>query len=307
MPSKVTVHAAALVRSFQRQRPLRAGSLLVTILGDSVMPRGGVVALSGLIRLGAAFGLSERHVRTVSARLALDGWVEARRVGKQSEYQLTADGRARFAEATQRIYALPAKVWSESWTLIVLPAQKASERRRIRHELAWQGFGELVSGVFAHPEKIPADIRPGIDDIGLPASALIFEATMAEHLAHERLVALGWNLNDLALRYQRFVSRFEQTQKILRQETADPETSFIIRTLLIHEYRRLHLRDPQLPASLLPADWPGARAAELCRMIYEAVLAASESFLSKSASRLEEELPRADQSLMTRFGGLNLR
>jgi phenylacetic acid degradation operon negative regulatory protein len=33
-----------------------------------------------------------------------------------------------------------------------------------------------------------------------------------------------------------------------------------VRTLLIHAYRRVLLRDPLLPAALLPLDWPGAAA-----------------------------------------------
>ena len=41
--------AAELVERFRRQRPLRAGSLIVTIFGDSIMPRGGAIALGSLI------------------------------------------------------------------------------------------------------------------------------------------------------------------------------------------------------------------------------------------------------------------
>ena len=147
--------AAELVKRFRRQRPLRAGSLIVTIFGDSIMPRGGAVALGSLIRLAAPFGLNERLVRTATARLALEGWVEARRVGKLGEYRLSTRGRERFAEATERIYGEPAAHWSGRWTLIVLPPMHAAERRRLRKELAWHGFGELFGGVFAHPE-VPA-------------------------------------------------------------------------------------------------------------------------------------------------------
>ena len=33
----------ALLARFQRQRPLRSGSLLISVLGDSIAPRGGAV------------------------------------------------------------------------------------------------------------------------------------------------------------------------------------------------------------------------------------------------------------------------
>src|SRR2546422_8735646 len=95
----------AVLRNFRAQRPLRGGSLLVTLFGDSIAPRGGVVTLGSLIQLAAPFGLTERLVRTSVARLAQDDWLTARRDGRRSEYRLTARGRQRFAEATQRIYS----------------------------------------------------------------------------------------------------------------------------------------------------------------------------------------------------------
>ena len=67
--------AAELVVRFRRQRPLRGGSLIVTIFGDAIMPRGSAIALGSLIELAAPFGLSERLIRTASARLAKDGWL----------------------------------------------------------------------------------------------------------------------------------------------------------------------------------------------------------------------------------------
>src|SRR5216684_1662486 len=150
--------AAALVARFRRQRPLRGGSLIVTLFGDSIMPRGGAIALGSLIELAAPFGLNERLVRTATARLAHDGWLEGRRAGKLSEYHLSKNGRARFAEATKRIYGEPDKEWSGRWTLIVVPPMRAAERNEIREELVWRGFGEISANVFAHPEFDSKDL-----------------------------------------------------------------------------------------------------------------------------------------------------
>src|ERR1700677_2592946 len=112
MTDHVSTAAAELVARFRRQKPLRGGSLLVTLFGDSIMPRGGAVTLGSLIALAAPFGLNERLVRTATARLAKDGWLEGPRAGKRSEYHLSQDGRERFAEATRRIYSAPDGPWS---------------------------------------------------------------------------------------------------------------------------------------------------------------------------------------------------
>jgi phenylacetic acid degradation operon negative regulatory protein len=54
---------------------------------------------------------------------------------------------------------------------------------------------------------------------------------------------------------------------------------------------------------LLPGDWPGLKAAELCRSIYARVFAASETHLSQVAAQLDGALPPADPSILRRFGG----
>src|SRR6201998_4787854 len=101
----------ALLRRFRRQRPLRAGSLLITIFGDAIAPRGAAVTLGSLIRLAAPFGLTERLVRTSVARLAREGWLAARRSGRRSEYRLTRGGAERLAEATRRLYGEGPRAW----------------------------------------------------------------------------------------------------------------------------------------------------------------------------------------------------
>ena len=80
MAKTTSAHSAAagLVTRFRRQRPLRGGSLIVTIFGDSLLPRGGAIALGSLIDLAAPFGLNERLVRTAASRLAKEGWIEGR-------------------------------------------------------------------------------------------------------------------------------------------------------------------------------------------------------------------------------------
>src|ERR1700689_598951 len=81
--SRMTPAAPAeLVARFRRPRPLRAGSLIVTLFGDSLLPRGGAIALGSLIELAAPFGLNERLGPTATARLAQDGRVAGPR-GRQ--------------------------------------------------------------------------------------------------------------------------------------------------------------------------------------------------------------------------------
>jgi phenylacetic acid degradation operon negative regulatory protein len=297
--------ADALVARFRRQRPLRGGSLLVTILGDAIAPRGGVIALGSLIELAQPFGITDRHVRTSIGRLANEQWVSSQRSGRVSFYRLTSHGRARFAEATQRIYGAAPVDWNGEWTLVIFPRAMRRSRDELRDELTWLGFGQLTSGVFAHPTHGEATVRARVAELESAGNVIVIQRATVTHASNEQLVATGWDLDDLARRYRRFVEMFAPLDEALTRSTqAAGEPAFVLRTLLVHEYRRIHLRDPQLPASLLPRQWPGTDAHALCRNLYAKVFAASEEFLSARVQTLDGALPPPAAEVFARFGGL---
>jgi phenylacetic acid degradation operon negative regulatory protein len=317
-----------LLRSFRARKPLRAGSLLVTLFGDSIAPRGGVVTLGSLIRLAAFFGLPERLVRTSVARLALEGWLLARREGRRSEYRLTPDGAHRFADATRRIYGAAPTSWNGHWTLLLLPPVPARERERLRTELRWLGFGQWANGLLAHPSANITQTRKWLRQLGGPSQVVVLQTSGGELAADRCLAAAGWDLADLGRRYRRFIAAFEPVRAALAAASSqvtvagsktgtpdvtagrkrpkaapalEPEAAFVIRTLLIHEYRKIHLQDPLLPAPLLPPDWVGTAAFELCRALYNAVFTTAETCLTAAASTLTGELPAFDTRAHVRF------
>ena len=84
----------------------------------------------------------------------------------------------------------------------------------------------------------------------------------------------------------------------------DPAQGFIVRTLLIHAYRRVLLRDPQLPAALLPLDWPGAAAYALCRDFYRLTHRAAERHLAATLSEPGDPWPAGRRRVLPPFDGL---
>ena len=311
MPARTTpqfvTRTNALVARFRRQRPLRAGSLLVTIFGDAIAPRGGTIALASLIRLAAPFGLTDRLVRTSIGRLANEQWVSFKRSGRVSFYSLTAHGRARFAEATQRIYGAPPRDWDGLWTLAIVPPVLKTLRDGMREELLWLGFGQITPGVFAHPTHEESVIRTRLKELQSAGQLIVMQGSLLSDAASANLVSMGWDLGDLARRYERFIAMFAPVAAALdaaRGASIAGELAFILRTLLLHEYRKIHLRDPLLPSALLPADWVGADAQKLCRDLYARVFAASEQYLSATVQTQAGALPPPAAEMFQRFGGL---
>jgi phenylacetic acid degradation operon negative regulatory protein len=298
----------ALVARFRRQRPLRGGSLLVTILGDAIAPRGGTIALGSLIRLAMPFGLTERLVRTSIGRLANEQWVSFERSGRASFYSLTAHGRARFAEATQRIYGAPPQDWDGLWTVVIVPPGLKRLRDDLRDEMLWLGFGQITPGVFAHPtHKKESAIRTRLEQLEASGQLIVMQGSILAEAASANLVAMGWDLGELARRYKRFIEMFSPAAAALDLTGNAPlagDIAFILRTLLLHEYRKIHLRDPLLPAALLPPDWAGTDAQKLCRDLYAKVFAASEQYLSATVQTQAGALPPPASEIFQRFGGL---
>lgn len=290
-----------------RSRPtLRAGSLITTVFGDAIAPRGGTVWLGSLIRAMAGFGVNERLVRTSVFRLVKDGWLQSQQIGRRSYYSLTDDGRERFAQATHRIYGEPVGDWDGQWCLLLLAALDTPARDLVRRECGWLGFGPMSANVLAHPSPDLADLDVTLRRLGVADALVVLRGqTIRGEQAMRDLARNSWNLDDIDARYASFVRRFRPVYRAVsgRSKMTD-ESAFVIRTLLIQEYRKVLLRDPWLPAELLPSDWHGAAAYQLCRNLYLAVHAQADAWLDQVMETADGPLPPPSRTFSQRFGGL---
>ena len=305
------------LEDFRSQRRLQAGSLLISLFGDAVLPRGGRLWLGSLIRLLQPLGLSERLVRTAVFRLAKERWLRPEALGRRADYELTDTGRRRFYAASQHIYAAQAPNWDRRWRLLILIGKLESKTlERVRRALFWQGFGSLGADTCIHPS---ADLDSALDALiaeGLEsalAHIMPFIAAQAPSIASANdLVARAWDLADLARAYDSFCHMYQPILTELQAAAAHPdkttgeatdEEAFLLRLLLIHDYRRLLLRDPELPDVLLASNWPGQQARTISRDIYRRLLEPSERHLNQHCQLADGSRPNADATLEQRFAG----
>lgn len=309
-PARMPELIPRLIENFRENKPVRAGSLIITIFGDAIAPHGGTVWLGSLIKLFEAFGLNQRLVRTSVFRLSQEGWLSAEQVGRRSYYSLTQSGRRRFESAFRRIYSAPATQWNGEWCLVFAghSALGATEREKLRRELTWQGFGMLAPGVLGHPAMDATDILATLQEHAVQDKVVVMRAhgmTELGGLPLHELVAECWHLDELSQAYRDFLDRY---RPILRQlqgvEALEPLDCLLVRTLLIHDYRRVLLRDPQLPDELLPADWAGTAARLLCRNLYRLTQEPAERYLLANLETADGPLPEAAPYFYNRFGGL---
>jgi phenylacetic acid degradation operon negative regulatory protein len=291
--------------------PPRASSLIITVWGDAIAPHGGAVMLGGLIDLLAPFGINERLVRTSVFRLAREGWLKAKPIGRESLYRLTRNGVRQFRQAYRRIYGSPDEGWNGAWEIVIANGATPAQRRALKQELQWEGFGTFGSGVLARPAMAASAVPRIAAALHVEGHIAVVRAQDDRRLGGRTLASLvpdAWNLTGLSTHYRRFLRRFGKVIDRFRladKTIVDPAQAFIVRTLLIHEYRRVLLRDPQLPAALLPLDWPGAAAYALCRDFYRLTHRAAERHLLATLETANGGLPPASAEFYERFGGLS--
>ena len=303
-----TSHVDAWIQDALSEDPPKSKSLIATIFGDAIAPHGPWIWLGDLIELLVPFGVNERLVRTSAFRLTEEGWLQTVREGRRSRYSLTVSGVRRFDYAFQRIYHPPPSDWEGVWTMVVLPRRGISpaERTALRRELGWEGFGVLAPGILLHPSATRKTLEEILAEHSLTKRVVVFRARDAEDLARRPVHALVpdcWNLDGVISDYQRFLDRFIRLAEAI-DSSLTPLQAFLVRTLLIHSFRRVGLHDPHLPAAILPVGWPGHAAYELCRKLYLSAYSLAEAHLAQQLRAPGSTFPEIRPEFRTRFGEL---
>lgn len=257
---------------------LNAAAFIVTIYGDVVVPRGGVLWTGTLIELCAQVGINESLVRTAVSRLVAAAQLTGERVGRRSYYRLQSSAVASFMEAADLLYGpdRPAR----GWQILHAPDLRPEEARR-------QRMGHMGGSVFLRPDRG----QP------LPPGALAFHAEVLTGCAP---LAGFWDLTALSDGYARFMQLFDGIDPAA---LAGAE-ALTARLLLVHAYRFVLLRDPRLPAEHLPPGWNGAEARARFRQLYRALSPAAHGHVARLCEGPDGLLPAETPATQQRDTGL---
>lgn len=286
---------------------MQAGSLIISVFGDAIHPRGGEVWLGCLIRMLQPLALNERLIRTAIFRLVKEDWLEAQTMGRRTDYGLSVTGRSRIEEASKLIYGSAKSKWDAHWRIILSSTEQTPKSRAaLRKALYWQGFGEWNANTFLHPS---ADLNQVIDTLraeGLAQETVNLVTLISKvistpsSISDKEVVERAWDLKHLGQHYTAFIKQYQAIDEQFEKAHISDEDAFLTRLLLVHDFRRLLLRDPLLPSGLLPADWPGLKARQLFNRLYLKLHDASEK-------HLDTHLQKADASTTKRGALFNKR
>lgn len=228
--------------------------LLITTLGEYVLPHGGSAWTQSLTALMERLGVRDKSARQALARLEERGWLERERVGRQTRWSLTELSTELLTAGAARIYSFGQKPreWDGRWIVLLasVPERDRGSRYRMGQGLGWAGFGSMGQGVWVSPwldhEPVAVELLAGL---GVEATS--FRAELGSLGSGPEVAGQAWDLPGLGEHYSDFLGH---TNSDSRDVVADL-------ALLVHRWRRFPFLDPELPAELLSDDWPGTVAA----------------------------------------------
>lgn len=281
---------------------ISATTLVFTFFCDVVTQHGGEIWLGSVIHALAPLGINERLTRTAVFRLVQEGWLESRKQGRRSYYRLSQTGQNYYQRAAKRIYASYKPEWDGVWTLLFVSLVPEDKRDILHRGLSWLGYGRLAAGVYA----LPCNDRPPLDellaDLALKDSIVHMQAHAENAENLQKLVMARWKLRNLRQRYEVFTSQYNIARKALHNRTpADDHSVFLLRVLLMHEYRRILLSDPELPAAMLPADWEGYAAQSLSSEIYRELITQTTKWVNRELLNANGNMKGGSGTLKNRF------
>ncbi len=237
-----------------------AKALLLTVLGEFVLPAGGQVWTSTLVAAADTLGIGEKNARQAVARIGDQGLIESRRHGRAVRWALTPTGRDLLESGARRIYGFATSTadWNGEWLVAhcPVPEQERGRRNQLRTRLAFLGFGELSASLLVSPHADrEAQLRDVLAELGLLDDSVVLRSSTGSQTEDVALVRRAWDLDTLADSYAAFTRAFGG------REPGAGADAFAAVVELVHDWRWFLFIDPELPEELLPDGWVGTAAA----------------------------------------------
>ncbi|MEV0167655.1 PaaX family transcriptional regulator [Nonomuraea fuscirosea] len=237
-----------------------ARSLLLTVLGEFVLPRGGEVWTGTLVTALGALGVEEKSARQALSRTAAEGLLGSARHGRRVRWSLSPAGDRLLREGTERIYGFMRGPhdWDGRWLVLTagVPESQRRLRHRLRTRLTWLGLGSPAPGLWVIPDASKeAAVREVVHELDLGDRVFAWTGPSAGIGDPARLITAAWDLDDVEKRYLAFIERFAGLTAATGRE------AFVHQVRIVQEWRGFPFLDPDLPAELLEHDWPGPQAA----------------------------------------------
>ncbi len=244
----------------------RVWSVIVSLFGDLAQQKGASINGQTLTQIITPMGIKPEAIRVALHRLRKDGWIDSTRSGRASVHFLTESGRSQSAAVTPRIYAREIAPPTE-WHLAI----------------AEDGQSAILDGLLEQADYVSVNRCTAL---GLGKAASVARDLLVVHnpdLAVPEWLQRRLFPEDLRVTCSDLDVTLAELNSARSGLAIDEQLSAAqiatLRTLIVHRWRRVVLRHPDLPLSLHPDDWRGEpcrrRVAELLEALPRPTLAAN--------------------------------
>lgn len=260
----------------QKSKPIRTTTIIFTLFGGYINPRGGEIRAGSLIKLLTPFGLSGNAIRLALSRMSTQGLIRSRKKGRESYYSLTKKGNEWMLGGKHWALEKEYKQWDKKWRLLVysIPEEIRNVRDTLRNKLRGIGFGSLGSSLWISPYDFKKGLARLFEQLKVAEYVETFEAQYTGQREGRKIAVKAWNIHGLENRYKEFLNKYSPLlsmlkEKIKKKKVIDSGECFAQRFRVTAEFIDIALDDPMLPLELLPDNWVGLKAKKICLEYWE--------------------------------------
>ncbi len=255
-------------------------SIPTRVLALGMAHEDGTLLAEELYPVAEACGQTTDQVRSCLRRLVAEGlFVRTGGRSGAARFEATEAGLAELGKSLERhrlayLQDAAGRGWDRQWRLVAfaVPEERRAARDAFRDRLIELGGAAIQGGLYVSPHAWwMKDAIAEADRLGLRPSVTVSTTDELE-IGGERdprvLAQRLWRLDDMAVRYEAFVLRYQAVLDFLsdlkerRERLADAQ--FLPGALsMAVAFQDCFATDPLLPPELLPRPWPGRAAREL--------------------------------------------
>ncbi len=285
-------HPAGLPRSQAGSSPQH---LLVSLLGEYWLGRDEHVPSAALVELANDFDVSPTSARAALSRLARRDLVVSSKDGRKTFYGLTDHAKRAMESELRRIVSLGTadRSWDGNWNVVMfsLPEDRRDVRHLLRSALRFCGFAPLFDGVWVSPDSDATAALDVLNELGVENSTIL-ESSVA-HASGLGDPLAAWDLDAVAASYRSFISDFAGLKDQVATGAVSPTEALVQRNKVLDAWSVFPDLDPDLPASMLPADWPRQDARQVFVGLYDGLGPLAALRVTQVCSQHAEGLPDA--------------
>lgn len=248
-------------------------SLLLTVLGELVLPNGASAWTQTLIAVLAELGVGEKAARQTISRGMERGWLEGTKSGRRTRWSLTPQMEHTLSAGAARIYGFgqTETAWNGRWLLVTasLPQKQRNLRYAISTSMSWAGFGSLGHGWWISPRtSAESEMRQilAIPEVRDVSSFVARHGAVGDPSA---LASRAWDLASVRSEYEAFLADVDHLKRRREEGSGNAKSPAADLVALTHSWRSFPMSDPLLPEELLPQKWPGPQAVKAFKRLHD--------------------------------------